>query len=312
MANIISKLQKIFKLQNTELSEQNNKPAPSSLSAHKEILTRPIKMSTMEEAPPHAKNQLNAGYGQSTGLQREHNEDALFTLSTMLAYNESSLPVGLYIVADGMGGHKHGEIASELAIRAMVEHVVKELYTPLFSLSPHQVDSSFQEILQYGILKANKAILAKTEDGGTTITVVLIVGKQMTIAHVGDSRVYSVSPGGRLEALTRDHSLVTRLVELGQISPEEAEAHPQRNVLYRALGQGETFEPELISSTLPLHGSLLICSDGLWNAVSDQRIGFIIASSPTPQNACQELVNEANRAGGPDNISVILIELPNQ
>ena len=308
MVNIISKLTHIFKPQKTESPE----PRKEATLASQEIPTRPFKKSELNEASFLPQKQLTAGYGQSTGRQREHNEDALFTLTTMLAYNDSSLPAGLYIVADGMGGHQLGEIASELAIRAMVEHVFKELFTPLFSLSPHPADASFQEILQSGILHANKAILAQTGGGGTTITAVLIVGEQMTIAHVGDSRVYAISPEGQLEALTRDHSLVQRLQELGQISPEEAAVHPQRNVLYRALGQGEAFEPELISTTLPPRGSLLVCSDGLWNVVNERQIGSIVVSSPTPQQACQELVDAANAAGGPDNISVILVDLPNQ
>ncbi len=309
MPKFISTIQNIFKSQET--SDKKENLAASTLTAPQEIPTKPLSQLYHDEVSSLPEKQLNAGHGQSSGLQRDHNEDALFALTTMLIYSDKSLPVGLYIVADGMGGHQHGEIASELAIRALVEHVFKELYTPLFSLSPHPADASFQEILQTGILNANKAILTKAGGGGTTITAALIVGKQMTIAHVGDSRVYTVSPEGRLETLTRDHSLVKRLQELGQISSEEAAVHPQRNVLYRALGQGEVFEPELISTIVPTHSSLLICSDGLWNVINDRQIGSIIVSSPTPQEACQELVKAANEAGGPDNISVILVELPN-
>ena len=111
-----------------------------------------------------------------------------------------------------------------------------------------------------------------------------------------------------MEALTRDHSLVKRLQELGQITPEEAAVHPQRNVLYRALGQGEPFEPEIISTTRPESGSLLVCSDGLWSIVGQEGLQTIIKSGINPQDICDRMIDAANDAGGPDNISAILVE----
>ncbi len=228
----------------------------------------------------------------------------------MLAYNDTELPIGFYIVADGMGGHQNGEVASELAIRSIVEHVFHEILTPLLSLNPQPQDSSFQEVFQTGIEQANAEIVRHSYGGGTTVTTVFILGEQMTIAHVGDSRVYAVNPSGALDPLTRDHSLVKRLQELGQISSEEAAIHPQRNVLYRALGQGEPFEPEIISMKRPDEGFLLICSDGLWSIVEEEVISEIIIHSPSPQEAVNHLIDAANQAGGPDNISVILVDLP--
>ncbi len=254
--------------------------------------------------------QLNVGHGQSVGRQRNHNEDAFFTLTSMLAYNDTELPVGFYIVADGMGGHQNGEVASELAIRSIVEHVFHEILTPLLSLNPQPQESSFQEVFQTGIEQANSEIVRSSYGGGTTVTTVLIIGEQMTIAHVGDSRVYAVDTAGKLDPLTRDHSLVKRLQELGQISSEEAAIHPQRNVLYRALGQGEPFEPEIMSMKRPDEGYLLICSDGLWSIVEEGKISEIIINSPSPQEAVNRLIDAANEAGGPDNISVILVDLP--
>lgn len=254
--------------------------------------------------------QLNVGHGQSVGRQRTHNEDAFFTLTSMLAYNDTELPIGFYIVADGMGGHQNGEVASELAIRSIVEHVFHEILTPLLSLNPQPQDSSFQEVFHTGIEQANEEIVRHSYGGGTTVTTVLILGEQMTIAHVGDSRVYAVDPSGALDPLTRDHSLVKRLQELGQISSEEAAIHPQRNVLYRALGQGEPFEPEIISMKRPDEGYLLVCSDGLWSIVDEEKISEIIINSPSPQEAVNRLIDAANEAGGPDNISVILVDLP--
>jgi serine/threonine protein phosphatase PrpC len=254
--------------------------------------------------------QLIAGCGQSVGKQREHNEDALFSLTTTLANNASNLPFGLYIVADGMGGHQHGEVASEMATRAMAEYVIRNLYTPLISVTPKPPSQSLQEILANGVNAAHEAIVDTISGGGTTLTTVLVLGKQMIIGHVGDSRVYTVDMHGIMRPLTRDHSLVKRLEELGQLTPEEAAIHPQRNVLYRALGQGEPFEPEIITTPLPQPGYLLVCSDGLWGVVPENELGKIIISADNPFQACQEMVDAANDAGGPDNISAILVRLP--
>lgn len=254
--------------------------------------------------------QLLAGVGQSVGKQRDHNEDALFALTTTMVSDTSKIPFGFYIVADGMGGHKHGEMASGIAVRAMAGHVIRKLYTPLFSLPATSPDESLQEIMQEGVQIAHQAIIKQTPGGGTTLTAVLILGDQLTIAHVGDSRAYVIKPDRSMEILTRDHSLVKRLEELGQITPEEAAVHPQRNVLYRALGQGETFDAEISTTSLPRQGDLLICSDGLWGVISENEIFDIITSTPSPEIACQNLVSAANVAGGPDNITAILVRLP--
>jgi len=254
--------------------------------------------------------QLIAACAQSVGKQRDHNEDALFSLTTTLANNASNLPFGLYIVADGMGGHQHGEVASEIATRAMAEYIIKHLYTPLFSVKPQPPAESLQEILTNGVNAAHEAIIESVTGGGTTLTTILVLGKQLIIGHVGDSRVYRVDMHGIMRPLTRDHSLVKRLEELGQLTPEEAAIHPQRNVLYRALGQGEPFEPEIITTPIPQPGYLLICSDGLWGVVPDEELGKIIISASTPHQACQTMVNAANDAGGPDNITAILVRLP--
>jgi len=280
---------------------------PEAAAVTKELdkATTPVKTETVGYSSP----QINVGYGLSVGKQRTHNEDAFFTLTTMFSFNENQLPFGLYVVADGMGGHKNGEIASELAIRTVVGYILTEIYKPMMSLNPKPSEMSFKEVFHSGIEKANTEILKNSYGGGTTVTAVLIVGEQMTIAHVGDSRVYSVDKDGNLEALTRDHSLVKRLQELGQITPEEAAVHPQRNVLYRALGQGEPFEPEIISTSRPDLGSLLICSDGLWSIVPQEIISGIIKSGESPQQICDKLIDAANDAGGPDNISAILVEI---
>lgn len=254
--------------------------------------------------------QIQVGIGHSVGRQRDHNEDALFTLTTEMVSDSQHQPFGLYIVADGMGGHLHGERASGIAVRAMVDEVIARLYTPLFSLASGENLPSPPDVLQAGIQAAHRAVLELTPGGGTTLTGALIFGGQLTIAHVGDSRAYIIPPQGNLQVLTRDHSLVKRLVELGQISTEEAAVHPQRNVLYRALGQGEPIDAEIITAPLPKSGFIMLCSDGLWGTIPEDTLLETVKSATTVQEACQQLVEAANDSGGPDNITVILIKLP--
>jgi protein phosphatase len=308
---IISKLKKPADEETSDIALGKTKPL------EEDDATKPLDpVPSTLAGPPVGQPELNlpqlvAGCGQDVGRQRDHNEDALFSLTTTLANNASHLVFGLYIVADGMGGHQHGELASEIAARAMAEHVIKNLYTPLFSVNPAPPPESLQEIMAGGVQIAHEQIVESVSGGGTTLTCVLILGKQMVIAHVGDSRVYTADLHGNLRALTRDHSLVRRLEELGQLTPEEAAVHPQRNVLYRALGQGEPFEPEVITAPLPHPGYLLLCSDGLWGVVPEKELGQIIINAPSPQVACQQMIDAANEAGGPDNITAILVRLPN-
>ena len=253
--------------------------------------------------------QLVAASGQSVGKQRELNEDSLLVLTTTLAGNSGSLPFGLYIVADGMGGHQYGEVASNAAVRVVAGHIMSKFQSYLFSINASSPDESLQEIMQTAVKEAQKTIQSEAPSSGTTLTAALVLGQQVTIAHVGDSRAYHILPDGRTEVVTRDHSLVKRLEELGHISEEEAENYPHRNVLYRALGQGEILEPDIFTIAFPQTGYLMLCSDGLWGVVADQDMHRMIKDAPSLQRACQNLVEAANAAGGPDNISVIIVEL---
>ncbi len=253
--------------------------------------------------------QLISAAGQSVGKQRELNEDSILAITTTMAGNSGNLPFGLYIVADGMGGHQFGEVASNTAIRTVAGYVLRKFHAYLFQIKTDTMDESFQEIMLGAVSDAQKAIQREAPGSGTTLTAALVLGQQITVAHVGDSRAYFVYPDGRIETITRDHSLVKRLEELGHISPEEAENYPHRNVLYRALGQGEILEPDIFTVSFPQPGYLMLCSDGLWGVVAEQDIVRAINESPTLQRACQNLVTAANMAGGPDNISVALVQL---
>ncbi|MGE5221125.1 MAG: PP2C family protein-serine/threonine phosphatase, partial [Omnitrophica WOR_2 bacterium] len=254
--------------------------------------------------------QFIVGSAQSVGLQRDHNEDALFTLNTVLTSDTRKIPFGLFIIADGMGGHDHGEIASAIAIRSMASYVVNHLFLPLLNPTGKPPEQSIREVVHEGALEANRIVLKQVLGGGSTLTAIVVLGEQMAVVHVGDSRAYSISPDGKAEVLTRDHSLVARLIELGQLTIEEAATHPQRNVLYRALGQGEPFDPDISMLQVPREGFLLLCSDGLWGVITQEELVKIVIDHPDPSIACQKLVEVANTAGGPDNISVILVHLP--
>ena len=253
--------------------------------------------------------QLVAACGQSVGKQRELNEDSLLAMTTTMAGNSGNLPFGLYVIADGMGGHQFGEVASNAAIRSVAGFILRKFHPYLFQVKTDTMDESFQEIMIAAVGEAQRAIQREAPGSGTTLTAALVLGQQITVAHVGDSRAYFVFPDGRIEPITRDHSLVKRLEELGHITPEEAVNYPHRNVLYRALGQGEILDPDIFTIAFPQPGYLMICSDGLWGVVAEQDIVRSIVDAPNLQRACQNLVAAANTAGGPDNISVILAQL---
>lgn len=255
-------------------------------------------------------SQLIVGVGQSVGRQRDHNEDALFYFNSVFANGQKDQNFGVFVVADGMGGHDFGEVASSVASKVVGEHIIKKLFFPLFSPNTTEPPSeSLQEIIEHSIKLAQNAVMQKAPGGGTTVTAGLIFGDQMTIGHVGDTRLYFFFPDGRIEIKTSDHSLVKRLVDLGQITESEAKTHPNKNVLYRALGQSEPFRPDLLSATIPKPGFILLCSDGLWGSVSDEELFRIAKNAETPSIACSRMVETANKAGGPDNISAILIKV---
>jgi len=278
--------------------------------AQKNIDTVPLsdKMIEAEIERHFEPSQLNAGAGQSVGKQRDHNEDCLFAFSFCLGSENSSSPFGLYIVADGMGGHQYGEVASSVAVRSLSSHLLRKLQ-PFLSDPTGSMEESLQELMSGAVDEAQKAVMQAAPGSGTTLTAALVLGQQMIIAHVGDSRAYAVRPDGRVESLTRDHSLVRRLEELGHITSEEAASRPDRNVLYRAIGQGEALEPDIFISPFPQPGYLMLCSDGLWGVLAEKELARIVNAASSLQIACQNLVAAANAAGGPDNISVVLVQL---
>ena len=239
---------------------------------------------------------------------RDHNEDALYAFSANLTDGTTDLPFGLFMVADGMGGHQNGEVASGVAVRVFSHHILTRVYLPYLNVIPETPNDSLIEILESAMNQAQQAVFNKAPGGGTTLTAALVIGEQITLAHVGDSRGYFIYPDGRMQVVTQDHSLVHRLVELGQLNEKDALTHPQRNVLYRAVGQAEPYKPDIHSHPIPRPGYLMICSDGLWGVVTETDVFRVITNSTNPVIACHELVELANTNGGPDNISVILVK----
>lgn len=285
-----------------------------SKTSAENVTTAPLSDQQIEsivrsQSTPYEMQQLVAASGQSVGKQREHNEDSLVAITTTLAGKTANVPFGLYIVADGMGGHQFGEIASNAAIRVIAGQIMRKFHSYLFMLPTQQPEESLQEIMENAVKEAHRVIQKDAPGSGTTVTAALVVGQQVTIGHVGDSRAYSIYPAGRIEQITRDHSLVKRLEELGHLNKEEAANFPHRNVLIRALGQGDTLEVDIFTIPFPQNGTLLLCSDGLWGVVTDHDLVRFVNDAPNLQRACQNLVNAANTAGGPDNISVVLVQM---
>lgn len=279
------------------MDEQQTQPLPSKVKNGNDDLDLPCY-------PP----QFAVGSGQSVGRSRDHNEDTIFHLATAFADCGTPQALGLFIVADGMGGHSHGEIASNAATRAAADYLLSNLFSEPVITGNSQPGNSLQELLALAVQAAHLAVVKQAPGGGTTLTLAVAVKDQVCLAHVGDSRAYVIENDGKMKAVTTDHSLVRRLVDLGQLTEEQSRSFPQKNVLYRALGQVEPLNPDLFTFNIPEQGMLMLCSDGLWGVVDEMEIARIIKETPELTSCCQKLVNAANQAGGPDNISVILVK----
>ena len=248
---------------------------------------------------------LIVGIAQSSGIERTHNEDAVMAVHGTMGGQESLQDFGVFLVADGMGGHRSGEVASAISARTVITRLTDSALTALTEGNDAYAEP-LQDLVRDALEEANQLVVERVPGGGTTLTVAVLLGQQITLGHVGDSRAYMIE-AHNTRVLTRDHSLVKRLEELGQLTAEEADTHPQRNVLYRAIGQGANLEVDVTSHIFPTGGQLLLCSDGLWGVVPDPEIERIVTQSSTPQSACDQLVAAANAAGGPDNITAVLI-----
>lgn len=234
----------------------------------------------------------NGTFGSRTdvGCVRDHNEDSLLVAPPLFA------------VADGMGGHAAGEVASEIAITVLGEK------------APHTPDAA---ALGRAVEDANRAVILAANEKrgragmGTTMTAAVLQKDRLVIAQVGDSRAYLLHQG-RLQQLTRDHSLMADMIEAGRLTPEEARTHPNRSVITRALGSDPRMVPDLYEITVETGDRLLLCSDGLSSMVEDSAIESTLARTRDPQRCASMLVNEAIAAGGYDNVTVVVVDVAGQ
>ena len=240
------------------------------------------------------------------GLERERNEDSFYAIESLIHHEFGQEPFGLFIVADGMGGHQRGEVASSLAVRITANTILEEIYLPYLTNNQNANNRPLNEALVAAVRNANTAVQKEVPDGGTTLTAALVMGNNAYIAHVGDSRAYVIKQG-EIKQITQDHSLAQRLEDLGQASAEEITQ--VQNVLYRAIGQGSSVEVDTYIQHLPAGASLLLCSDGLWGQVKDKNLLDVFTSASTPQAACEQLIKMANDNGGPDNITAIIVSI---
>lgn len=224
------------------------------------------------------------------GRVREANEDAFFVGESIVA------------VADGMGGHLAGEVASATALEP-----VRELDGRVFEDGPSAIDA-----LRDAVVEANATVSQMAHDEptyrgmGTTLTVALLEGRRLHLAHVGDSRAYLLR-GDRFSQLTDDHTLVQHLVDEGQITREEAASHPQRSIITRAIGVSEDIDVDALSVELDPGDQLLLCSDGLTGVLEDDQIAAMLAERDDLDATLDRLIAAANDGGGPDNITAVLL-----
>jgi serine/threonine protein phosphatase PrpC len=259
---------------------------------------------------------LKASHGQAThpGQKHARNEDAVVTFTYDKEQDGRTVPIGFYLVADGMGGHDAGDLASRTVNQVVTERIIQIQVLPDLRKSTRKLtrESVPAGILSEAIEKANEAIVAHGQKAnsnlGSTVTAALVIGDVATVANVGDSRTYLLRDG-RLEQITQDHSLVARLVDAGVIKPEEVRSHPQRNQIYRCLGHEPTVDVDTCTVQLRQDDRLILCSDGLWEMVPDAEIQRIVEDARSPQKASDALIEAANRAGGKDNIAVIVVEI---
>ena len=239
------------------------------------------------------------------GLERNLNEDSLACVEFSRVLQSISLPLGLFTVADGMGGHSAGEVASGTIANTIAQRALT--LNPLQPTSPDDHLKWLKETVE----AANRAVFDLRKSAGTdmgsTLVVALMDGVQAVLAHVGDSRIYRISAGS-IEQLTSDHSLVERLISTGQLSRGEARYHPQRNVVYRTIGDKPNVEVDTSLHTLSPGDFLLLCSDGLTGMLENTIIQKLVLDAANPQEACERLISAANAAGGDDNITAVLVQ----
>jgi len=270
-----------------------------------------------QSAFPNGVQLLAASHSDAGDVRRsEPNEDSTLVLLLQRVHESISAPYGVFIVADGLGGHDNGQVASRMTINIIAERMVRELLAePLEAEKDGESTQPFDEdaliALFHGAIEdANTALCQKNQldktDMGSTITGFMVSGEHAYIINVGDSRTYMMR-AKQLYQLTTDHSLVGQLVASGLIEPDDVYTHPQRSQIFRSLGDKPNVQIDVFKQQLHPGDILLSCSDGLWEMVRNPQIESILGSAPDPQTACAQLVEAANTNGGEDNVSAVLV-----
>lgn len=265
--------------------------------------------------------EIDYGYRCENGGQRERNEDSCLMLTADYGGHFPMSALGLYVIADGMGGEREGHIASNAATRAFADYILSHLYLPLLRQQPEPKETRLLDLMERGVFAAHDAVVATQEslieafasphNSGTTLTAGLTLGRRLVIAHVGDSRAY-LAADDELRLLTEDHSLAQRLQETGRLSVEDASHFPYRNLLLQALGQSGALTADTFALDLPAEGKLLLCSDGLHGVVSEEQIAGIVCSGGSAQVIADRLYEAAMAEGGPDNITALVVDFHQQ
>lgn len=247
---------------------------------------------------------LVVGLLSDVGLVREINEDSLATFDLVQVYNSVPTSLHLFAVADGMGGHAAGEVASQLALKRLRQSLLAQEYATTSADPLAMLKQAGQD--------AARAVHAEAQrtrsDMGTTLVAALVDSTQRKLyaINVGDSRLYKISTAA-IRQVTKDHSLVQRLIDSGQLTPAEARHHPNANLIYRTLGERANVEIDTFEEALAPGETLLLCTDGLCGLVDDDELHRVVTTASSPQAACARLVELANAAGGHDNITVIVV-----
>jgi len=293
------------------MEETHTQPSDQEISIEELVDTKPelVLDRTAQEAVGQSARNFRAALRTDIGLAREINEDSCLICSFDAGGHNPPVPFGLYLVADGMGGHDGGERASNVASRTAAHYLLRQVYLPLVRADILPDPSVVETILREAVQAAHEAVHPPGYEGngGTTLTLAMILGSVLYVAHVGDSRAYWLVEH-TLRALTQDHSLVQRLQDSGKLTAEEAQDYQYRNVLLRALGQAEELEVDVYIHELPARGRLLLCSDGLCGQVPGTELEQIMNLPHLPDAIADQLIAAALGAGGLDNISAIVVE----
>jgi len=274
---------------------------------------QPVELQKTEPYTRHpvsdSRFQLVVGTRSDPGIKRKYkpNEDSLFAAQGLIEETPTTHPYGLFVIADGMGGHANGQDASRLAIQTIIEHILPKLLK-----NPNE--DEYAKLLVAGIQSANLAVhqrnIEQRGDMGTTVTGALVVDNIAYVVNVGDSRTYLYRESDGLKKITNDHSVVASLVEAGIIKPDDIYTHPKRSHIYRSLGEKPNVEVDLFTVPLQEGDKLLLCSDGLWDMVRDPKIEDLIKNpASNPSATSDSLIQAAFEGGGEDNVSVIVIQI---